>query len=74
MSTGTFVSWPLFRGCSLTKLENQLRIREGKPAYDGQCIGHYLAQLTGVRLNRFVVNLVLVGFMLIPVAVQYLLK
>ena len=29
--------------CPLTRLENYFRVRAGRTAYEGDCIGHYLA-------------------------------
>lgn len=72
ISAGTFLSWPVFGGCPFTKLENRFLIREGKPTYGGQCIGHYLALHTGIRLKGLTVNLILVGLMVLPLAVYFL--
>ena len=67
-SLATLATWPVFRGCPLTKLENYFRVREGKLPYEGQCIGHYLGEYAGLRLSGLTVNLTLVGFMLVPFA------
>ncbi len=74
MSILTLISWPLFKGCPLTKWENRLRKLENKTPFEGSWMVHYYHKLTGKHINTTLFHVLLIGIMLIPVYVRFFVK
>jgi len=70
----TLLSWIIFKGCPLSRWENQLRILEGKTPYQGSCMVYNFQKITGRRVSSKLAHAVLVGIMTIPVVVRFLLE
>lgn len=69
------IAWRFFGGCPFTVWENRLRERQQPgSAYQDSCIQYYAFQWFGIRVPLWVIQPVLIGLLLLPIAVGLFLR